>query len=353
MQAGASFSQLLWDVAWSPLVTYWRHIGTASMDPLWAQPYLAEQPAMESGLLLAAGAGAVTLLFALRRWRRGRQPWPWLGISATACTMLAAGLVLAAGPDPRWDEQSAVREDNAALLKLVESQARAGDLVLLDLVEGSDAPRRTGIWLNRAPLQPYLGWRRKGEMDGAAGERLQRWLAPYRRVWLALQATDEGDPASTTERWLNRQAYAGRRGWLGSQRYVEYLLPAAQGAAGAAYAQEGPFNFGDAAQLARYTITAGPAGFRIELEWNAALPSARFSVQALDAAGTLVAQVDGVPGSTAGEALSDRIGLAATSDVGAVILKVYRAADGTVVPVVGPGGGAAGEYLSLTVAGAK
>ncbi|MBW7882945.1 MAG: hypothetical protein H3C34_09955 [Caldilineaceae bacterium] len=349
MQAGASFSQLLWDVTWSPLVTYWRHIRTASMDPLWAQPYLAEQPAMEAGLLLAAGAGAVTLVFALRRWRKGRQPWSWLGISATATVMLAAGLVLAAGPDPRWDEHSAVREDNAALLELVESQARAGDLVLLDLVDGSDAPRRTGLWLNQAPLQPYLGWRRKAEMDGAAGERLQLWLAPYRRVWLALQATDEGDPASTTERWLNRHAYAGRRGWIGSQRYVEYLLPAAQSAA---YAQEGPFTFGDAAQLARYAVTADAAGFRIDLEWNAVLPSARFSVQALDAAGTLVAQVDGVPGSTPG-GLSDRIGLAATSGVGAVILKVYLAADGTVAPVVGPGGGAAVEYLSLAVAGAK
>lgn len=91
-----------------------------------------------------------------------------------------------------------MREDNRAILRSVRADYRAGNLVLLDLLPASDKGRRTGQWLNFAD-QPYIGWLRKDEMSGEAGERLAAWLAPYRRLWLILQATGEGNPASTTK----------------------------------------------------------------------------------------------------------------------------------------------------------
>lgn len=350
MQAGATADGLLWQPALAPWLTYWQRIGTAAMDPWWAQAYLATLPtwlpAALVGLLVLAGG---TIVWSGVRLRRMKPAGIWLGAGFVLLAVAGALLLVAAAPDPRWDDRSAVREDNAALLDLVRANAAPGDLVLLDLVASSDHQRRTGLWLDRGGFQPYLGWQRKEEMAGAAGERLRRWLLPYRRVWLALQATDEGDLASTTEHWLDAWAFPGRQGWFGSQRYVEYLLPASnaetrQGA--------GPIPFGDSAVLAGYTLSrdAMTSDYLVELAWSPAPPEdVRYSLQALDAGGRLVAQVDGAPGRLAtSTGRLDRIGLAVPPGVSvSVILKLYGASDGVPLPVTPPGASSAREFLPL------
>jgi hypothetical protein len=351
MHAGASFDQLLWEPRYAPLFTYWTKIGVTP-DPLWRQPYVSTLPSWQSVLALCAVlATGIALTIAAIRLRRKRGAGAWLAAAVLGSLLLAGMLVIMAAPDPRWDELSAVREENAALLALVADEAQPQDLVLLDLLPATDKEHRTGLWLNRGPLQPYIGWLRTTSMDGPVGERLQRWLAPYRRVWLLLQATDEGDPSSTTERWLNAGAFPGRRAWVGSQRYVEYVLPPADATTRRV---SGPFLFAegeDGLTLGGYTVSQAPQTFdaAVTLTWSdAPSPDLRYSLQALDAAGAVAAQVDGVPGQVRGAAgWVDRIGLALPSGEHTLILKLYRAVDGAVLPVQLPGGGEVLPYLPL------
>jgi hypothetical protein len=352
MQAGATADGLLWQPALAPWLTYWQRIGTAAIDPWWAQAYLATLPTWLPAVLAAfvVLAGGAVVWSGVRLWRM-KPAGIWLGVGFVLLAAAAALLLAAATPDPRWDERSAVREDNAALLDLVHATAAPGDLVLLDLTASSDHQRRTGLWLDRGRLPPYLGWQRKEEMVGAAGERLRQWLQPYRRVWLALQATGDGDPASTTERWLDGWAFPGRRGWLGSQRYVEYLLPTPDAETRRI---TGPISFGDSAMLAQYALIRNDLtpGYLVELAWTSAPPEdVRYSLQALDAAGRLVAQVDGTPGRIATPAGPlDRIGLSVPSYVPvSVILKLYGVADGVPLPVTPPGANDPQEFLPLEV----
>jgi hypothetical protein len=234
----------------------------------------------------------------------------------------------------------------------VQEAAQPGDVVLLDLLESSDKGRRTGQWLNFAHNQPAIGWLRKADMGGPDGERLGAWLLPYRRAWLLLQATDEGDSASTTEAWLNRWAFAGRRWWVGDQRVVEYLLPAPEsGPQPGVVEMSGPYDFGGAAVLdrARIVVDAGRAAVRLSLHWQrldaVEQGDARYSVQALDANGQVLAQVDAQPGSL--EGAQDRIGLWLPPGADRLILKLYLARDGSVLPASAPGATAPADFLPL------
>jgi hypothetical protein len=344
MQAGATFDQLLWSPAQSPLLTYWQRIG-ATPDPLWLQPYLRTlSPVLPLSLAAAAILAAVALALAARRIRRCQRVGWRLGLAAVALTLMALLLPPLAYADPRWDELSAVREDNQAVMRDVQAAWQAGDVVLLDLLESSDKERRTGQWLNFARREPYIGWLRKAPMQDPADEQLAAWLAPYRRAWLLLQKTDEGDPASTTEAWLNRWAFSGRRWWVGDQRVVEYLLPPEGAEAGAT---GGPFTFGAGPVLDRYQLVQDAHAAWLSLDWQATADAGvRYSVQALDAANVVLAQVDGAP-AAAGSG-TDRIGLSLPDGVERLILKLYRADDGQVLPVVSPRDAEAADFLLLT-----
>jgi hypothetical protein len=346
MQAGATFAQLLWSPGLSPLLTYWQRIGTAP-DPLWLQPYLRTLPAALPALAAVALAAAVALGLAARQIRRGLAATRALGLAAAALVLLALLLPPLAYVDPRWDEQSAVREDNRTVMRDIQAAWQRRDVVLLDLLASSDLGRRTGQWLNFARREPYIGWLRKPALDSAGGAQLAAWLQPYRRAWLLLQATDEGDAASTTEAWLNRWAFAGRRWWVGDQRVVEYLLPQ-DGAR--TVAETGPFSFGAAVVLAGYQIERDEPddAVRLALAWQAAGDAdTRYSVQALGSDGAVLAQMDGRPGAVDGR--TDRLGLALPAGVKQLIFKIYRADDGSVLPVVQPGHPAPADYLPLTL----
>jgi hypothetical protein len=172
-------------------------------------------------------------------------------------------------------------------------------------------------------------------------------LQRHDRIWLALQATNEGATDSTTEAWLDQWAYRGRQQWIGSQRVVEYLLPAPTSSLAT---MNGPFVFSDTLRLQSIGQQIGHANrfHLVTLQW-ATPPTAalRFSLQAWDTQGQLVTQLDRSPGqvSTA-RGNSDWVGLVVPAWPTHLILKVYRAADGVVLPVRLPDGQVK-EYLEI------
>ncbi len=347
MQSGTSFAQLIWDWQHSPLLTYWGKIAL-SPDPVWLQPFFWQQPGWQiAGWLLLGMCGAACLIIALRA-RKHRLLLPTTLLIAS----LALLFVIIAKADPRWQERSAAPADNAALLEYVQTNAWPTDLVLLDLLPQNDIQGRVWWWLNEAPGKPpAVGWQRQPPSNQAAYQRLQGWLQRQDRVWLALQATNEGSADSTTELWLDHWAYRGRQQWIGSQRVVEYLLPAS---ATAATKLTGPFVFSDTLSLQSVSQQVSHSGaFQlVTLQWaTPATPTLRFSLQALDQQGQLVAQLDRAPGQVrAANSSTDLVGLVVPGSPARLILKVYRADNGVVLPVRTPAGEVK-EYLELSAAG--
>ena len=342
MQAGATFEQLLWSPNHSPLLTYWGKLLGSNLDPLWLQPYFTSQPLwLWGGVLLAGVAAGIALIYACRRMARVESS-RWIPLALVSLPLLLAIMLVAtAYSDPRIEDAGAVREDSAALLGAVRANHRTGDVVLLDAATGGDASHRTELWLNRAPAIPLIGWARRAEMDEAAATQLARWLDGYRRVWLNVQNTAENDPSSTTEQWLATQGFLGKQRWFGSQRLLDVWLP--DPSASSTTIPE--LRFGEAKRDAATTsllTTVGP----IVVQWqpDAALaaiiwpagidPDLRYSLQVLDGAGTLFAQRDGAPALDASH--TSRVSVPWPGQPGArLILKLYRASDGTVLPVAG------------------
>ena len=357
MQAGATVDGLLWQPALAPWLTYWMRLGTAAMDPWWAQAYLATLPAWLpaalAGLLVLAGGGD-------RAWpacgcggRNGRASG-WAPASLLVAGA-AALILVAATPDPRWDERSAVREENAALLEFVARTRR----------------RATWCCWTWWPAPTSRGAPGCGSTVGVCGHIS---AGSARRTWPAPTASGCGSGCSRTGGcgWRSRPPARGTPARPPSAGWTAGPFPAA-GAGSAASAtpstccrrrrrrRTGSQARSCLATLPRWrpmrsTRDAATPGYLVELAWAVPLPDdVRYSVQALDAGGRLVAQVDGAPGrleTTAGRL--DRIGLAVPPGVPvSVILKLYRAADGVPLPVTPPGASGPQEFLPLqTVAAA-
>jgi hypothetical protein len=325
---GMMLEQRLWDWRSSPLLTHWQSIGTETSDPFWQQPFFWRHPPQQIALLGILGVLALVLpLWRLRQPRAGE--WSgWPAISIGAWIGLAATVIWLAAPDPRWHETSAEPAHSQQLWNYLEETVTDSDLVLLDLIPYFDVLGRSSIWMDRAPFPPhYLGWRRKEQFTVTEEERLQKWLAPYGRVWLSLQGTPPGDPGSTTEQWLDRWAYRGSHEWFGTQRLVAYFLP------GQAQPRtlNGPFHFGQTVNLAQATVQPGrkPAYRLVELEWHPIEdPDLRFSLQVLDKNGQLYTQIDHPPQSV------NRIGAVVPEEGYTLLLKVYHAYTGQPVPLV-------------------
>ena len=352
MQVGASFDQLLWSWSHSPLLTYWTRLFSASSDPLWLQPWLGTLPLwLPLSLFLCTAAAAAWL------WRQrpgnhagaaGRASHPaWALLPLAGLAIL---LPLAAFGDPRTEEQGAVREETAAVMAAVVNDWRDGDLLVLDAAPGSDPARRNTLWMNRAPALPLIGWARRDTAEATLHGSLERWFAGHRRIWLNVQesATDSGRGA--TETWLASQAFAGRQQWFGGQRLAEFVL-AATGVAGTTLP---PLAFGyESGPL----LTTGSSDLRIEDDWllaelrwpEAGDPNLRYSLQILAGDGALFAQIDGAP--AAAVAPGERIALPLPPGGFQAILKIYRAADGLLLPHLQPAGDGwtiAGDWAVVT-----
>ena len=343
MQAGVTFEQLLWRVDHSPLITYWQSVIQGPHDVWWLQSFTRSLAIWQWAAILTLGGLIVALLwFSARATTAGRRDGLTAGL-VSALALFGLTIVLISADDPRWHERTADHADNLALFALLDDTAGPGDLALLDMLPGYDSEGRQWLWMNSGPADlAYLGWLRKPVMDDDASARLGAWLEPYKRVWLTLQETDDGDAGSTTERWLDQWGYRGGQTWIGSQRVVEYVIAASS----VPWVTE-PSLFDDVLTLDAYRVAAGeiPDSYAVDLDWDRqAPPDLRFSLQALDAAGQLVAQVDRSPGGL--DDFTDRVGLSTALPPQQIILKVYDADDGHVLPVK-TGDGEASDYLIL------
>ncbi len=339
VKAGLSLSQLRWTWTHSPLYSYWRAIGSPTTDPVLAQRSLWGEHSVAMFLLLGLGLlGLALAIVGLRRAIAGRGT-AVLGVAGLVVVLaLGVGLPGVAANDPRWEEASADPGENRAVMDFIETHASASDLVLLDLIPYYDITGRTWLWMNRAAVPPqYVGWLRRDRMQPADGERLQRWLEPHGRAWLALEGTAPGAAESTTEAWLDSYGYRGREAWVGTQRVVEYLLAPEQADA---TATPSDVRFGEELALTGYSARRGrsPGQAVVQLFWGApARDTLRFSVQALDRDGKVLAGIDRRPGGLQAEGgYEDRVGLAVGTDDYTLLLRVYDSAVGAVLPLSGP-----------------
>lgn len=349
VQAGITVAQRLWSWNYSPLVTYWSALRTTTRDPLLSHHFVWSRVEgwIAAGLLVAA------FLLAIRGaslTSRDKPMSKWsLHLQMILLVSAMVALVIAARSDPRWHETSADPAENQVAFSFLHKNATRNDVVLLDFIPYYDMMGRAREWMNSAPFPPaYIGWMRKTQMHSAQGEQLATWLSRYHRVWLVLQGTQERSPDSTTEHWLDTWAYSGRREWLGTQRVIEYILPDGETPSPA----PAVYTFGDRGpRLSAYAVRLHKEGteFLVDLHWTSlGEEEARFSLQALDDNGRLLAQVDRRPGGvTIEESMIDRVALAAPADVAVLILRAYSALTGEIWPAIPADGGATADSLIL------
>lgn len=340
MAAGVSFETLLWQANRSPLLTYWRAIVLPTSEPT-IEPLLLQGEiwrAAPFGLLLFAALIAVTIWLLYRHLRHRNLGAIWTALA----TAMAAGIVLASatGSDLRWRDQSANPADNVALVAFLDENATPDDLLLFDLQRERQVQSRAWWRQNTLPAgSTFVGWLRRtpeeiaartlGDADAFA--LLDAQVGAHSRTWLVLQETPELDPASTTETHLNTLYFRGGDTWLGAQRIVPYYrwlldpAPAAQGESA---------SFGDldpALEMWSLYGNGEDGRWLLVLDWEDGLdPDLRFSVQALDHQGSVVAQVDRPPSDANG-----RVALEAptgSSPVARIILKLYDPVTGDVLP---------------------
>lgn len=345
MKEGLSFEQLVWSPQHTPLLTYWpSFLSHTGFDPAWGRASFWQQAWMQSGLfVVAGGALLLTLGLGLQRVYRGRATRTlWMGTLLLAVLFALLTVRTAAG-DPRWTERTANPADNRAVVDFLAAAAAPGDVVLLDMTTATDQQGRQSFWINHGVSGvPTIAWVRHSPAL-ALDEQLGRWLQPYSRIWLVMQETVENAPDSTTEQWLDKYAYRGRQQWIGSQRAVEYLAASQQASLAAATT---PIAFDNGAVLESYQVRPGyaPAYTLINLAWQANLAAEwRFSVQALDGHGQVVAQMDATPARLPGQ--RDQIGLTLPPGAQQIILKLYDSQNGTVALV--ETAGVTIEFLSL------
>lgn len=345
MKNAVTFEQLVWSPQHAPLLTYWRYLAdSAPLDLAWWQPTFWQQPwPFTVGFILTGVILGAILVIGSRRALRQQAERTWWVAGVRFALLCALVTVYLAAADPRWQERSANPADNQAVLEYLRMNKAAGDVVVLDMTPATDQQGRQRFWMNRGGVElPYIAWARTSAAL-SLDEQLARWLTPYHRIWLIMQETVEDDPNASTERWLDQHGYRGRQLWLGSQRIVEYMAATQTPPRQAATT---PVAFEDAAVLTGYALRLGqrPAYLLLDLTWQSK-PAAewRFSVQALDSSGQLVAQLDERPARLPG--FRDQVGLALPDDPQQVILKLYQSQSGAVAPVTGVHGEA--EFIPL------
>lgn len=331
MTRGVSFDALLWQAGSAPLLTYWREFSAATLEPLLLQQ--ATWRSAPFGTSLAVVLGAIAGWLVYRYWRRGETARLWVALVAA----LLAGVVLVAATvgDPRWQDRSANPEDNDALVAWLNEHSLPADLLIFDLDPAHAFQSRAWWRQNTLPARPsFLGWLRKEDpwagLNSPDESLLYRTASDYARSLLVLQEMPEEDPASTTELYLDQYFHKGAVTWLGAQRVVEYYRytgerqPLAGG---------GELLFDSGADgLIQWSVVSGDVegSWLISLAWNRATsPDLRFSVQALDAAGNVVGQIDRAPIASNG-----RVGFYAPGAT-RIILKLYDPVTGDVTPIRG------------------
>jgi hypothetical protein len=188
---------------------------------------------------------------------------------------------------------------------------------------------------------------------------LWRALAQHGRLWLVTVGLPPADPGNGVEAWLAREAFKAEDRWLDDTRLAQFVT------APRLEPLEVRARLGENVRLqgARLSTDAVHPGdtLAVELNWVAdgAPGDLRGFLQLLAPDGRLVAQQDGIPGGgyapspgwQPGIAVADRRGLVLPADMApgdyTLIAGLYDAATGQRLPVAGPDGAAAGDFVRL------
>ncbi len=311
-------------------------------------------------LLLALGMDAVGIP-SLRRPRvvmRGEQR-DWASLRAYGLTpVLFILLALPAIPSLNryYHDPAVARDDYRSIAAYIKAVAGPEDAVILAAPGQIDAFSQYDH--GPASVFPLPATR---PMDKARTEaQLQDILERSHRIFAIYWATDQADPEGFIESYLGQHAFKAWDAWVGRLRFVAYS--AAPPPELAPFDQ--PVRFGENILLEAGGYSSGPLQpgdiARVRLAWLATAPLQiryKITLQLLDPANQVVAQVDSEPNGGArpttswkpGEKILDGYGLAIPLATPPgdypLILAVYDAATGARLPVSGEG--AQGDYLAL------
>lgn len=233
------------------------------------------------------------------------------------------------------------RDDYRQIAADVAAALRPGDAIILN------APNQWEVFTYYYPDQDvYSAPYRPGS------EGVEAFMTPlveqYRRLFVLYWGDAESDPRRLIETWLAAHAYKAGDAWYGRVRLATY---------GVAPLPEEPVialdaRFGEAIRLGGYALAGDPFApgdvLPVTLFWEAQAPIAeryKVTVQLLDGAGQLVAQVDMEPGDglaptttwDPGQVLTDRCGVPLPADLPpgryTLIAGLYHVATGERLPV--------------------
>lgn len=308
-QRGIGDAALIW--AWWPAVTHARLLLQGQLDVVWLSSPV-------DWLMIAVLLGLIVAGILVRS-----RP-ALVGICGVFL-LLSAGVGLQRHP---WNTIDATLADvNATIAR----EATPADRVLVELVPYYDYFGTIQAWMNRyKAFPPYR--------TVVRGEALPAGIAPEARdgrLWLVLERTPQGDPASATEaRLLDRMAFFDER-WIGDFRLVRLVSLPTQNTT----AQRATFDNGielSASLDRRNDIVV------VDLEWHPTQPidvPLKVFVQLVGPNG-VAAQHDRVPHNgllpttewEPGTTLRDGYALPYTSG-GDVIVGLYSATTGERVPL--------------------
>jgi hypothetical protein len=295
-QRGIDSAEINFQAALSPLVGHWALLREGALDLVWARDLTAglNWPPLLMSLLLLFGAAAGWYVH--RRIGRGAR---WLSAGAAIVLLAIVASTVARLPAPVTDWEAACQSLSITL----DEEGQPGDVVIVDLLPYANHLDLAVPLLDRYKAAPaYRGWARQEPVSAERQATLSDLSKEYRRLWLALDTTPEGDSASTTERWLDDHAYRIEGQWLSpAMRLVRYQLSASS-------PDQVPqarldLRLGDQVRLVGYT-PAGPwevqpgGVLTFSLFWEVEQPVPQdyaVFVQLLDQAGGLQAQVDRTP----------------------------------------------------------
>jgi hypothetical protein len=234
-QRGLDSGQINFQVELSPILGHWALLrsavgaegGAGLLDLAWADPAAEgiDLPRLLWPLALFAGAALGWLGHRRAAAGQGRvaRAGAWLWAAVCAAILLVSMDALARQPASADEWQAGGTELSATLQDL----AHRDDLMIVDLLPFGDHFSHTTSLLDRYKAAPaYWGWAREEPVSPGRKAQLEALGKQYGRVWLVLDTTPEADPASTTERWLDENAFRVANRWLSpAMRFVFYAWP--------------------------------------------------------------------------------------------------------------------------------
>lgn len=346
LERGTRAEDQLWTLAGSQWVAHLRALPDwRGWDVVWV--------ATGAGWLAVAGLALMTVsVWGLRRALQGGAGPRGLALALGGLLLLTTATIWQAGRDPFWQRHDAALAPLAAEV----ADAPPDSLLILELSPYRDYFGRAQAWLNRSARGPrHIQIVQQAEPDASQIATLLRAITGARTIFLAVEATPPGDPASGSERWLAGRFFAGESRWTGGETRLRRF---AVGEAPTLAARE--VALADGVTLAVGQTNAGAPlhpgdALLVELVWRATQPPRQDYTVFLQLLGPggVVAQVDSPPqagfaptsGWQAGERVADRhlLYLPATLPPGdyALIAGMYDATGARLSLVAG------GDFVSL------